>query len=68
MLPTNECATEIIYEPVPIPDKLIQINTIHAEPETFGDSVDLALVALGALGECNADKVKLQEISNVKTR
>ena len=64
-LPTNVIPTKVIYQQVEVPDVLLQLNYVYVEPKTYGQAVDAMLEALGALGECNADKLKIKEWSDV---
>lgn len=64
-LPTNVQPTRVIYEKVDVPDTLLTLNLVYSEPTTYGEAVDAMLEALGALGECNADKLKIKEWNDV---
>ena len=65
-LPTNIAPTKVIYVQVHVPALLLQPNYVYVEPQTYGQAVDGYLEALGALGECNQDKIKIGEWNNVK--
>ena len=65
-LPTNIAPTKVIYVQVHVPALLLQPNYVYVEPKTYGQAVDGYLEALGALGECNADKLKIKEWNDVK--
>ena len=67
-LPTNIAPTKVIYVQVKAPQFLLQPNYVYVEPKTYGQAIDGYLEALGALGECNADKAKIKEWNDVKAQ
>ena len=67
-LPTNIAPTKVIYVQVKAPQLLLQPNYVYVEPKTYGQAIDGYLEALGALGECNADKLKIKEWNDVKVQ
>ena len=79
-LPANVPLTKTIYEPVYVPNELLQLNEVYGvitpPPQTesvcnqslmmLEQTSDLALESLGALELCNADKLKIKEWNDVK--
>ena len=65
-LPTNVQPTKVVYQAVKVPDQWLILNQVFVEPTTWGESLDALLEAYGALGQCNSDKLKIQEWNHVQ--